>query len=552
MTDKAVFAEVPFVDIPNQSSLFLSYLGLTPEALRYYQRPPTVQAVVDFARTGLGPSPFPRREVCAILRRQNENFGSDSRCLQHVEDLALPNCFAVVTGQQAGLFAGPLYTVYKAFTAIRLTEELRARGVAAVPVFWLDTDDHDLAEVTRSTVVAADSSIHVMDYRQLLFDGVSESTRPVGSIPLPPTIRQAVEDYVSRLPGTDWKEQTRARLASAYSPQTGFADAFGRLMADLFAGHGLVLFDPRDQDAKRLAAPLFQTALKEAQEINSELSARSRALEAAGFHNQVSILENSTLLFYLNEGRRMALVAKKDDFTLKGTELRLSLDKLRQEVAATPESFSPNVLLRPLVQDTLFPTICYVGGPGEIAYFAQAEPLYRRFGRPMPVIWPRVSLTLLEAETAAAMTRYGLSLADCFLGRERVLGRMLESLGNDDAVGTLTSLQEQLTRAFEDLRPIMAAAEASLGPATDTARSKILHHLAGMRAKFVQSEGRQNSELLKKAELLLNSCCPNRNLQERELGICQFLSRYGPGVMETIYSFMRLDRFIHRVLVLSP
>ncbi len=391
-----------------------------------------------------------------------------------------------------------------------------------------------------------------MDYRKLLFDRIVESTRPVGSIRLPQAIRQTVEDYLSWLPGTKWKEETRSRLESAYSPETGLGDAFGRLMADLFAGHGLVLFDPRDQDAKRLAAPLFQIALKEAEGINSELSARSHALEAAGFHTQVSILENSTLLFYLDEGRRMALMGKKEDFTLKGTEVHLSLDKLLQDTAATPECFSPNVLLRPLVQDTLFPTICYVGGPGEIAYFAQTEPLYRKFGRPMPAIWPRVSLTLLEAETAAAMTQYGLSLADCFQGRERVLGKMLESSGNDDAVGILASLQEQLTRALEDLRPIMVAAEASLGPATDTAGSKIAHHLAGMRSKFVQTRGRQNSELVRRAELLLNICYPNRNLQERELGIFQFLARYGPDVMEAIYSFMKLDGFVHRVFVLSP
>ncbi len=111
MIPKAVFAEVPFVDLPNQSNLFLSYLGLTPEALHYYQQPPTVQAAVDFARIGFGQSTFPRREVCAILRRQNENFGSDPLCLRHIEDLALPDCFAVVTGQQVGLFAGPLYTI---------------------------------------------------------------------------------------------------------------------------------------------------------------------------------------------------------------------------------------------------------------------------------------------------------------------------------------------------------------------------------------------------------------------------------------------------------
>lgn len=544
-------AVVPFARIPNQSNLFLSYLELSPEALSFYQRPPTLAALTELAGAYLTDVAFPRTEITAILKRQNERFRSDVRSLQYIEDLVRPDCFAVLTGQQVGLFTGPLYTIYKAFTAIRIAEELRARGTRAVPVFWLDTDDHDLAEVTHCSVLGADSLLRVMDYRQLLFGDLPESTRPVGSIEFPQTIRQAIEDYLAPLHDTEWRNSMRSRMESAYSIGSNLADAFGQLMAQLFAGYGLVLFDPRDADAKQLASSVFQEALKGAEEIHSRLSVRTRELEAAKFHSQVSILEGSTALFLHEQGERKALVREDSSFVLKGTEHRYGLNQLLQVAASSPERFSPNVLLRPVVQDTMFPTVCYVGGPGEIAYFAQAEALYRWFGRPMPVIWPRVSFTLLDSEVASAMARHGLALEDCFKGKEHILENLLKASDNARGSATLAGMQQDLAQGFDELRPAMTAAEASLGPALDTVKRKVFHHLEGLRAKCIQLEARQNGELLKRTEMLANTCYPNGNLQERELGICQFLSRYGPKILDTINSSIRIDSFVHDTLILS-
>ncbi|HYK89936.1 MAG TPA: bacillithiol biosynthesis cysteine-adding enzyme BshC [Acidobacteriota bacterium] len=551
MNDRATVAELPFSRIPSQSSLFLNYLDLNPAAVSFYQHAPTFQALVALARAGLGHNVVPRPEINSILSRQNERFGGDARCRQHIEELSRPDCFAVVTGQQAGLFTGPLYTIYKAFTAIQIAEDLRARNIMAVPVFWLDADDHDLAEVTRCTVVERDSSIQVIDYRKLLFGDVRESTHPVGSIEFPQSIREATEDYLSRLPGSEWKEQIRSLLEAAYRPGSSFADAFGSLMAGLFTGHGLILLDPQDADAKRLVSSVFQRVLSEGEDLRGLLTRRTRELETAGFQPQASVPDNSTLLFLLEQGERRALARDGTDFVLKGTSLQFSLNQLLGKISESPHLFSPNVLLRPLVQDTLLPTLCYVGGPGEIAYLAQAEPLYRRFDRPMPVVWPRVSLTLLEAELAELMVRCGLSLEDCFRGKEHVLEIMLSASGSASASGILAALPKELEGEFEGLRPIVTATDPSLGPAMDTAKRKIFHHLDGLRAKAVQSEARKNVDLLKRGELLVNTCYPNRNLQERELGICHFLSRGGPEVMKAIYSFMKLDSFAHRVMALA-
>ncbi len=551
MHDTGTVSEVPFTTIPNQSRLYLSYLGRALEALSFYQRPPDLGSLVDLARGELAGASFPRKQVASILRRQCGRFGSSDASLRNIDDLELPDGFAVVTGQQVGLFGGPMYTIYKACTAIRIAAELRTADIRAVPVFWLDTDDHDLAEVTRCTIAASGRSPEQKDYRRLLFGDLPHSSRPVGPVEFPPAIRQVIEDYFSGQPATSWKETALSAVESAYFPGATFADGFGRFMSRLFSSHGLVLFDPREADAKSLVAPVFRKALVEAEAMHDALASRARTLEASGFHAQVHVLENSTALFLEENSERRALVREGADVAVKGTGIRYSLSRLLEHLSDSPARFSPNVLLRPVVQDTLLPTLCYVGGPGEIAYFAQAEALYRLYARPMPAIWPRVSLTLLDAETAGIVKQFGLAWQDCFQGQEHVLEKMLKASGSTVAESVLRGLEEELEKAFDKLRPVLVTAEGSLGPAQDTAKRKIFHHLEGLRTRFVQSEARRHSEVLLKAELLINTCQPNRNLQERELGICHFLCRSGPKVLDDIYSLMRIDSLAHHVAVLS-
>jgi bacillithiol biosynthesis cysteine-adding enzyme BshC len=552
MTDASMFTTIPFAKIPRQTRLFLEYLEPSPAALSFYQRPPTLAAMAELAGARLSGFSFPRREIASVLRRQNERFGADADARRNIDNLEKEDCFAVMTGQQVGLFGGPLYTIYKAFTALRVVERLRVQNIRAVPIFWLDTDDHDLAEVTRCTVAGPDSPLRSMDGRPLLFGTTPDSSQPVGSIELPEAIGKVVDEYFSGLPDTQWKVQARARLESAYRPGVSFAEAFGRLMAGLFAGYGLVFFDPRDVDAKRMTTPVFQRALREDGHIHDALTARIRELEEAGFHAQVGIQENSTVLFLEERGQRRALVREGPQFALKGGQLRFPLDQLVETAGKSPEHFSPSVLLRPVVQDFLFPTVCYVGGPGEIAYFAQAEVLYRLFERPMPIIWPRSSLTLLSMAEAETMRQFGLALEDCFQGRNRLLEKMLQASGDALASSILARTQDDISRAFDELLPAVAATEGSLGPAMDTAKRKIFHHLQTLGVKFLQSEARRNSELAHKAKVLIDTCYPGGNLQERELGICPFLSRSGPGILDAIYSLVKTDSFSHRVAVVSP
>ena len=253
---------------------------------------------------------FPRAEIASILRRQNESYGSDSETMRNIDSLQEPDCVAVLTGQQVGLFTGPLYTVYKALTAIQIAEELNMRGIRAVPVFWMETEDHDLPEATRRTVTPADHSLRVTDYQDMLFkdDGVPRGS--VGRMQFPANIRRVVEDYLNHLPDTRWKPEVRVQLESACKPGATFAQSFAQLLSRHSPRFGFDPFDPQDPEAKRLARGIFQKALRDADILRAALLTRNKDLEAAGFHAQVGILENSTVLFYFQNGARYALGKK--------------------------------------------------------------------------------------------------------------------------------------------------------------------------------------------------------------------------------------------------
>ncbi len=543
--------DIPFYCIPHQSSLFLNYLALFPLALRFYRHPPTINGLLQAARGELANLQFPRKTIASILRRQNEGYGTDSKTLHHIKELEEPDSVAILTGQQVGVFTGPLYTVYKALTAIRISEELKTHGIKAVPIFWMDTEDHDLPEVTRCTVLDSSSSVQILDYRNALFDQAGISMRPVGSLQLMQNIHRVIQDYISYIPDSKWKTYVRALLESAYQPGISLASSFARLMSQILNGSGLILFDPQDKEVKLLASGIFKKALRSADAIYAALVKRNQELEAAGFHTQVSVMDKSTVLFYLADGERRALERRDSGFGLRHSSRVWSLDELLHCAEHTPEKLSPNVLLRPLVQDFLFPTLAYVGGSSELAYFAQVEVLYTLFDRPMPVLWPRNGYTLIDPSVAAEMDRLGIDFQDCFRGEQLLIEKAVHHIGAPKACVSLEQLQERLDQGLTAIRPELKAIEPPLVNALEMARRKIMHNIRYLKLQTIRLEGIEDCSVLSAVRSLLNHCFPNQNLQERELSILPFLARHGPQLLDIISSATEIYNFAHRVLQLD-
>jgi bacillithiol biosynthesis cysteine-adding enzyme BshC len=485
---------------------------------RFYAWPPGDPASYKAAAARIEHPAERRAALVEALREQN---GAGPA----LETLAQPGAVAVVTGQQVGLFSGPCYAIYKALTAVQLARRLSEAGLPAVPVFWLATEDHDFAEINHCFVF--DRAHQPV---RLEIAGTNPERRPAGEIPIgnPPVdgLRQALGD----LP---FGEQTVALVEEAYAPGATFGSAFASLLKRLLPE--LLHLDPLRPAMRRLMAPLLAQAVEAAPRLATRIQERDRDLMAAGYHAQVHLEEHTSLVFLLENGRRLTLDRRDHGYA---------------GLSGRAEQLSPNALLRPVVQDYMLPTVAYVGGPAEVAYFAQSQVIYAELGRPMPVVVPRASATLLDARSAKLMGRYGLALPDFFQGEEPVRERIARTLVPSELAARFEGTKTASAQALDSLGASLTAFDPTLAAALATSRRKIAWQLAKIERKAAREALRRNERASGDAAWLNGLIYPARHLQERFYSILPFLARYGPGLMERLRSELTLDSTGHRVIVL--
>jgi bacillithiol biosynthesis cysteine-adding enzyme BshC len=529
-----------FSEVPHTTKLFSAFLEHFDRVERFYAHPPDeagVQASAREVRLDAGV----RRAVVEVLREQNRGFGADATTDENLERLNR-GAEAIVTGQQVGFFTGPAYSFYKALSAIRWAQHLTEQGTDAVPIFWLATEDHDLAEVNHCFWLTQKGLVrHEV--------GTSEEFigRRVGEVPLGKPVEVLVDAAATSLSGAYSGEVERA-LRESYRPEETFGSAFGKLMMRLLAGRGIILLDPLDERLHRLAAPVFRGAVEHTEELTVELLARNKTLEGAGYHAQVKVAQRSTLLFFNVDGRREPLRRRNDHFV--AGRLKFSAEELVAAVGQTPELFTPNVLLRPVVQDALLPTAAYIGGPAEIAYMAQAEVAYRRLLGRMPAILPRASFTLVESHVERLLKKYGLEIGDVLRGRQYLRAKMAQQFLPRGLAQRFASGDKSLRQVLQGLRQPMARLDKTLLGAVDMAERKMRYQFAKLRGKAGRAENVRTGLLDRDERVLLDSLYPHRGLQERTLCFLPLLAAHGPELLDQLSQRAAPGGTQHQVVLL--
>jgi len=538
-----------FERIPHQSRLFLEYLRdpialrqFYPSAIRFHHELPQRATEV------LSAYATDRNLLCDALADMNEGWGAGAETLANIALLREADCLAVVSGQQAGLLTGPLYTIYKALSAVKLAGCLRQRNTKAVPVFWIATEDHDFAEVAKVEFIGKDCRLANVNMPLELH----EEDHPVGHVVLDNSINQVVDQLLELLPVSEFTADVEALLRDAWKPGRGYGEAFARMMTALIGQHGLIFLDPMDARMKRLAAPLYANAAARAQEIATALELRSRQLEEAGYHAQVLASASSFPLFlHDGEGARHALTRAEDGkYKVKVLDSAYGVEELAKLAADKPERFSPNVTLRAVVQDYLLPTVAYLGGAAEVAYFAQTAEVYRVLDRPVTPILPRSSLTMVERHTSRVLERYGLSLADLFVGPEKVLSRVVEEHLGADTAKSFTETEESLNQDLDRLREKLRAVDPTLAEALETGRRKINYQLEGLRSRFYRAQMSRDEAAHRQLQRAFDQLYPEKDLQERHINITSLLARHGRYVVDWIYNAINLGSSEHQIVYL--
>lgn len=529
---------LPLSAIPHVTRLFADYIAHFERVGEYYARPPLARDWIAEEARSLPYDQGRRLRVADILERQNRGWGASEATLDSIRRLRA-GAVAVVTGQQVGLFGGPLFSFYKALSAIRLAAELSQAGVDCVPVFWLATEDHDLAEVNHVTLPGPEGALE-----RLTSASAGGSGAPVSAIRFGPEIEGVVAEAAKILGDTP----TTQFLRDSYRPGETLGSSFARLFSRLFAHSGVVLLDASDGELHAIAAGIYQSAVSAAAELDQALLERARALEAAGYHVQVKVTPSSTLVFGIHAGVRLPVHRANHGFTL-GSE-KLDTKQLLERIATHPEDFSPNVLLRPVVQDYLLPTVAYVGGPSEVAYFAQVGVVYGNLlGRVTPIL-PRFSATLVEPRAQRLLERYGAGVADTFHGPERLRDLLAARTLPADVNSTFEAAERGLKESLAALQASLQKLDPTLAEAAGHAASKMEYQLSSLRQRAARAELRRSEEVARHAAVLSAGLYPNRDLQERQLAGVSFTARYGAELLLRLYDAARTACPDHQVIPL--
>jgi len=515
-------------ELPGASRLFVDLLYHHDRVARFYPTPASdIEASVALAKK-LAYPPERRQAMVAALRELNPPSAS-------LELLAQPKTAAVLTGQQVGLFSGPCFTVYKALTAIKYAALLTLEGTPAVPIFWLATEDHDFDEINQAW--AYDSGVHPIAFsaETRAREGSPVGGTPLGDVPLS-TLKATLADF-------PFGDEIYAEVAEHYSTGT-FDSAFRGLLQSWFSRFGLLLADPLHPALRALAAPMLAQAVRATSDLMPAVHARSAELVAAGYHAQVHLEADSSLFFLLDQGARKPLKWRNGAYA--GRDRSYTPD----ELVARAADLSPNALLRPVVQDYMFPSVAVVGGPAELAYFAQSEVLYAQLLGHMPVPVPRAGFTLLSARAQKLLHRYHLRIENSWVREDELAARIATQLVPPAVTSTIESSRAEMAYQLERIRTQLAAYDPTLVESLNKSQAKILHQLGKLERKTAREALRRNERAAHDAAYLTNWFYPHRHLQERHYSILPYLALHGLELIDTLYRNVRLECPDHQVLSL--
>ena len=413
---------IPYNSLPSYSELFIKYTDDFESLADFYEfdfkKTEDFQKCIELKKeTYLKGKTFFRNEVTDILKEQNKKFESSEKTFENIQLLNDHNTFAVVTGQQIGILTGPYYTILKALNTIQLSDKLKENfpEYNFVPVFWLEADDHDFAEINNIDIISKENELKNLKY----FENGEEQEKylkPVGKINIDEHIESFKQDLRNSFNHSDFTDSLFDLINETYKEGTDLKTAFALFMNKLIKDKGLIFIDPTDNEIKKLLQPVFEKELATFPEICEKVINTSVELEE---NFAVQVKPKAINLFYIHEGNRYLIEPRENDiFALKHSRQKFTKEELFGLLESNPERFSWNVVTRPICQDYLLPTVAYIGGPSEIAYFGQFRQVYRSFDITMPVIYPRTSVTILENRVISFMEKYSIGFQEFFNEKE--------------------------------------------------------------------------------------------------------------------------------------
>lgn len=537
---------INFSDIPGQQNLFLDYLYEFENVARFYKKDfrNKDNYIPLFEELKKKQRPH-RNKVAEIIQKQYKGLKPSRLTESNLEYLSSEKTIAIVTGQQLGLLGGPLYTIYKILTAIKLSIYLKSiyEDYNFIPVFWLEGDDHDFEEIRSVNLYSEDFSLKRISYSEALPDESSKIS--VGEMIINESIDKFFDEISGSLRESDFKSEIIDLFKKYYSEGESLKFSFKQMLFHFFDEYGLIIFDPQDKNIKELLKPVFINEIENFRR-HSKISVAQSALLDEHYHAQVKV--KPVNLFYSDENGRFSVEPDENDFKLKNRRVKFTKDEILELINSTPEKFSPNVLLRPVCQDFILPTGFYVGGPAEISYFAQVIPLYPMFNVVQPIIYPRASATIAEKNIKNIIDKFSLSYADLFLDEQLIINKTLSGLIDNSVDEVFSKLSDSISHAFEGIKQKLVLIEKNLEDPAEKTKENILGNIEKLKSKALKSMESRHEVSLKQINKAKSYFYPESGLQERKLNMIYFLNKYNFDVMHLIFRELSINKFEHQII----
>ncbi len=537
---------IEYSDLPGFQNLFLDYINEFDNVKNFY--PKNFRSDEDYLKTFSELESYERphqKEIAKIIKTQYLDYKISKQTTSNIKALESKNTFAIVTGQQASLFGGPMYTIYKTITAIKLSSLLNEKysDYNFVPVFWMEVDDHDFDEVATANILDKENKFTTLTYN----DGLEEEENrgSVGNIKFNSNINLTLDNLESSLKDNDFKDEIYSLIKESYSEGRTFKDSFKKLLFKLFDEFGLLIFDPQDSSVKNLLLPIFEKEITSFATHTTTNVLRSAELEEV-YHAQVKVKPIN--LFYSDDTGRHLIEPTEIGFRFKGKRKKLNEEELLNLLYFDPSAFSPNVLLRPVCQDFLLPTAVYVGGPGEISYFAQVFPNYSFFDVVPPILFPRSSATIVEMRQASIIEKYKLSVAD-FTNEESVLiEKVIKQISDFNFDELFTESELEINEILTKLKSNLLTVDETLLHPIEKSISRIEQTLSMLKEKSRNADERKHMTVVNQLQKVRSVINPNDTLQERELNFITFVSKFGIDIIKWIMSELKINKIEHQIL----
>ena len=543
---------VPYTSLPGYNDLFIDYINNFNKVSKFYDFPFDSHGLFNSIITkkeSYNSGKVSRLELAELLKSQNKFFNSGESTFLNIEFLKDPDTFAIVTGQQIGMLTGNLYTIIKALNAVQLSRSLPAKypEFKFVPVFWLEADDHDFLEINNINVFDKTNNTANVKY----FEKGVEKERylmPTGKIVLDSHIENFKASLKDLLLPTEFTEQLFDYINRSYKEGIDLLTAFARFFNYIAGDTGIVFCNPTDKEIKRLLIPVFEKELVTYPQTCEMIINTSAELEIENYEPQVK--PRSINLFYTHNNSRHLIEYKEDKLSLRHTRQKFEKEELFGLLYSNPENFSPNVILRPVCQDYLLPTIAYVGGPSEVAYFAQFKDVYRFYEMNVPAVYPRTSVTLIEKRVESFLDKYDIGFEELFdveTAAKKLLGKVNE-----------VNVEDMFANFIDDLNAVVYTYGLKLDEVDKNLLvnlrnkyDKFVENLGFSRDKFIESQIKQNDSTGSKLTSVVNSVFPDNNPQERYINIAYFLNKYGFNFINELFETVDINKLAHQVISLS-